>query len=318
MGSYYASKSCELPLNWRGLAIAVRDVVTINIPVVFDIAQKWRVVGWKLAEGGGVDLTLCSEDDRAYAWNASEEQAMATSVKPDMVAMTTVPVVTDLTITQGYQYGFLLAEWTPPVNAFIAGYDIEYSHNTTIKSWRSAPRVYAYGPATTSSVTLNFTDNTSEIEDLGYLIHVRVVLQNGAKGAWVESAVTHITEGPAPAVATGLSAVVTDALRVQVSWTNPASFNLAFARVYRSTTNSSSTSTLVSKTLPAVIGTTQFYTDILPADDQYYYWVKTSSASGGSSAFSTGTSINTDSLDIPVATTLVLDPATSGYVTVVE
>ena len=58
----------EFPANLAALSLKVWDVVALNIPHLGYDNKRFRVVSWRLADDGGVDLTLAEYSPNAYEW----------------------------------------------------------------------------------------------------------------------------------------------------------------------------------------------------------------------------------------------------------
>ena len=124
--------------------------------------------------------------------------------------------------------------------------------------------------------------------DVAIDVQVAYSVGDGRVSPWsaLESVSTS-TAGLAPSPPTGVSGTG-GTLEADIDWTNSASTNLAYSRVYRNSTNSYSGSTLVSGDLASASGAAQSFRDE-PAAGGWYYFVVSFNASGtGSSPVGTG------------------------------
>lgn len=124
--------------------------------------------------------------------------------------------------------------------------------------------------------------------DVAIDVQVAYSVGDGRVSPWsaLESVSTS-TAGLAPSPPTGVSGVG-GTLEADIDWTNAASTNLAYSRVYRNTANSYSGSTLVSGDLGSAPGAAQSFRDE-PSAGGWYYFVRGFNASGtGSSPVGTG------------------------------
>lgn len=276
----------EAPCNWSALDIAVMDTGSVvNDLLGLTTAEKWRVTGWSLAEGGGVDLVLTQEDDNAYTWTTADEQPIADSPRPDMARADEVPDITGLTVDsasyttpEGSTIGALSIDWDNAASAFVTGYDIEAREHGT------SPWTISTSATVSSCVLIGLTIGTA------YDVRVRARRANGATGDWnTESTGTTVSgDTSAPAAPTGVSATAGTG-SITIDWTNPADSDFRKARLYRHTSNDSSAASVVDDIygLPGQPGT---YTDTVTTGATRYYWLKALDYSGNASAFSSGVS----------------------------
>lgn len=275
----------ELRCNFSALGLAVWDCVAVDIPQLGLTADKWRVKGWAFAPGGGVDVVLQEESDAAYVWDTADEVTPAAIPRPTMVRShvaeppTAVSVSSASYITpEGSVVGGLLVEWTAAADAFVSGYEIQYSA-TGDEDWRSGASV---GQVTSAQVPLLEVGQA-------YDIRIRSVRAGGAQSAWVQVNNTTVSgDASAPAapsgvVATGLSS------SIKVDWTNPADADFRLSRIYRHTANDSSMASAIADVygLPGQPGT---YTDAVATGQTRYYWIRACDMSGNLSVFSSGVS----------------------------
>lgn len=124
--------------------------------------------------------------------------------------------------------------------------------------------------------------------DVSIDVEVAYGVGDGRVSAWsVLETVSTSTAALAPAPPTGVSGTG-GTLEADIAWTNSASGNLAYSRVYRNTTNTYSGSTLVSGDLASAAGAAQSFRDE-PAAGAWYYFVRGFNSAGtGSAAVGTG------------------------------
>jgi hypothetical protein len=275
----------ELPCNFSALGIAVWDCVTVDIPELDLASTKWRVKGWTFAEGGGIDLQIQEESDNSYLWDTDDEVTPVVIARPTIVRANEVPAPTDVTVStasylspEGSAIGGVLVEWTAAADAFVTGYEIQYS-GTGLGVWLDGTNV---GLVTSAQVL--FLDVGSS-----YDIRIRAVRSGGAKSPWVQVDNTEVTGDvtvpsvPSDVVATGISAAI------KIDWTNSPDPDFRLARLYRHTANDSSLASAIADVygFPEQAGT---YTDPIASGQTRYYWLKARDVSGNLSAFSSGVS----------------------------
>lgn len=92
----------KAPCKLKPLKITVGDVVDWTISELGFSAKDFRVVGWDLAEDGGVDL-VCREDTSAsYDWNLGDETTIDPAPNTDLPSPFDAPAeITGLTLASG-------------------------------------------------------------------------------------------------------------------------------------------------------------------------------------------------------------------------
>lgn len=273
----------EAPCNWSALNIAIMDTGTVDIDLGPGMPSKWIVTDWRLAEGGGINLTLQAEDDAAYTWTTANETTIAASPRPTMERSTDVPDITGLTVDSasyvedGFALGALAIDWDDAASAFVNAYDIQVRQNGT------SPWTMSASSTTSSTTVYGLTVGTA------YDVRVRCRRSNGVEGAWNQVDNTTVAgDTVAPAAPSGVAATAQTGA-IKIDWTNPSDADFRKARLYRNTTNDSSGASLVTDIygFPSDTGT---YTDTVTAGATRYYWLKAQDTSGNASVFSSGVS----------------------------
>jgi hypothetical protein len=279
------SAEIELQCNFSALGIAVWDCVTVDIPELGDIPAKWRVKGWTFAEGGGIDLQLQEESDDAYLWSTDDEVTPVAIPRPTAVRASSVEAPTGVTVStasyitpEGSAVGGLLVEWTAAADAFVTGYEIQYS-TTGDANWMPGGAVGLLTAATIPFLVVG----------IAYDVRIRSVRTGGATSAWVQVDTTTVSgDTTVPAAPSGVSATGGNG-SITVDWTDSADEDFRLARVYRHTSNDSGAASAIADVygLPGQPGT---YTDTVASGQTRYYWVRARDMSGNLSAFSSGVS----------------------------
>ena len=271
----------EAQCNWSALNIAVMDTGTCTIDLGPDMPAKWRVTDWRLAEGGGINLSLQAEDDDAYTWTTANETAIAASPRPDMARSTEVPDITGMTvtsasyITSGIVLGALAVEWNDAASTFVDHYDVQARLNSTtdwtISTTAPGTAITIYGLTVGSN----------------YDVRVRAVRSNGAQGNWTTVSATAVSgDATAPAAPSTVAASALPA-QIYVTWVNPADADFRRTRLYSNSVNDSSTASLISEAyaFPSQEGS---YVDSVGSGLTRYYWLKALDTTGNISIFSSG------------------------------
>lgn len=276
------SGELELQCNFSALGIAVWDCVAVDIDEINLAGTKWRVKGWTLAEGGGVDLSLEEEDDDAYLWDTDDEVTPVAFTRPTIVRANEVAPPTSVTVStasylspEGSAIGGLLVEWTAAADAFVTGYEIEYAE-TGSANWEPGGLV---GKVTSASIPFL---------EVGQAYDVRIrATRGGAVSAWVQVDNTEVVgDADAPAAPSGVSATGI-ASAIKVDWTNPNDGDFRLARLYRHTANDSSMASAIADVY-GLPGQTSTYSDAIATGQTRYYWIKARDMSGNLSVFSSG------------------------------
>jgi hypothetical protein len=278
------SGEMELPCNFSALGIAVWDCVTVDIDGIGVAASsKWRVKNWTFAEGGGIDLSLQEESDAAYTWSTADEVTPAAIPRPTMVRAYEVEPPTDVLVSsdsyitpEGSAVGGLFVEWTAAADAFVTGYEIQYSA-TGDEDWQAGA-----GVGLVTSAQLPFLAIGS-----AYDVRVRSLRSGGAQSPWVTVTNTTVSgDASAPAAPSGVAATAESAA-IKLDWVNPTDDDFRLARLYRHTSNDSGAASAIADVygLPGQPGT---YTDAVTSGQTRYYWIKARDMSGNLSVFSSG------------------------------
>lgn len=244
------------PAKLTGLRLQVWDGVYVSIARYGWVRKQFRVIGWALAEDGGVDLTLQEDDSAVYEWTASEERDSAVQqgvVLPDpntiaapasiVVDTPTIPIYSRLNAT----VGAVKSIW-------FDGYDVEFRPRSFI-TWSSTGRI------DTELVSIV----TSEAVD----IQARAVTRSGSPSAFTQSL--------APAKPTDLEVVDTT-----ITWVNGT--GVAEVQVFSGTTS------LDAATLYDTVPATPASFDV--AADAFY-WLRSVSADGNVSNMTASVTVGT-------------------------
>lgn len=274
----------EAPCNWSALNIAVMDTGTVDIDLGPGMPDKWIVTDWRLAEGGGINLTLQAEDDDAYTWTTANETTVAASPRPDMLRSTDAPDITGLTVDSasyigegGFVLGALSLDWDDAASVFVNAYDIEVRENGT------SPWTISATSIASATTVYGLTVGTA------YDVRVRARRSNGVEGDWNQVDNTTVAgDTTAPAAPSGVSATAQTGA-IKIDWTNPSAGDFRKSRLYRNTTNDSSTASLVTD-IYGFPSDSDTHTDTVTTGATRYYWLKAVDSSGNASGFSSGVS----------------------------
>jgi len=280
------SGELELPCNFSVLGVAVWDTVYVDIDGIgVASTAKWRVKGWSFSEGGGIDLALQEEDDDAYDWDTDDEVTPTAITRPTMVRADEVEPPTSVAgssgsyITpEGSAVGGILVEWTAAADAFVTGYEVQYSVASD-NNWQPGATVGNVTSAQISFLTVGES----------YDVRVRAVRTGGAASAWVtDTAITVSGDATVPSAPSGVSATAQPSA-IKIDWTSPSDDDFRLSRLYRHTANDSSAASAIADVygFPGETGT---YTDTVTTGQTRYYWLKARDLSGNLSAFSSGVS----------------------------
>lgn len=217
----------QLQCNWAALAYRLWDVVPIDLPEINVTGQTFRIVEYKFAEGGGIDLSLARERAEDYAWSTIQERLVAEVVTPDF--NTSIDPVHDLVVSGAprvEQYGtvpLLSATWSPSESAFVDTYLVEWKESSASQWVQSR------------STTGLRIDITEVAFDTTYDLRVTVLATDRRRSeAVTETGVLVLNDTTAPGVPTALS--VTGSGTHTISWRTPANDDFKKSNVYANTT----------------------------------------------------------------------------------
>lgn len=232
---------------------------------------------------GGVTFTWVAVDPNMYSWNPATEEGDP-AAKGDRVAQEPLdaPTITDAEaeLGDGGSTARIRITVDAPDRPDLTWY--ARWRVTTDTTWNEQE----YGDIDAGPAVLLQTN----LVPLDVSIDVEVAYQtgDGRLSPWSnQETVSTSTAALAPSAPTGVSGTG-GAGDATILWTNSASPNLSYSRVYRNTTNTMTGATHVAGDQPSSAGAGQAYVDTVAAGS-YYYFVRAYSASGASSvAIGTG------------------------------
>ena len=278
----------------EAMEVEVGDIIQITHNRYSFSNNKFEVIGWKLAvnesQGLVVKMNLRQTSQEAFDWNTADATAatVAATIVPSSSDNSTIGSIT--ATNTGYTDGDgtfvsrITLAWPDAVGGNHSHFEIDHKLNTasqyqTIISSASVVSIVGYQK-----------DNVVNYR-------IRPVNLSGVSGAYTTVAsITVAGDTVAPNVPSNISA--SGAFRsVSVNWTNPTASDFSHVEVYRSVTNTSSSSSLISTTAA------DYFVDApLAGDSTFYYWLKSVDYSGNKSGFSAGANATTNLIegsDIP-------------------
>lgn len=189
------------PSKIGALKVLVMDVGTVTIEQLGYDEKEFRVMAWTLAADGGIDLELREHAAEAYDWNDGDattvDPAPQTNLPaPWTVAATAINSISETLVETRTGAGFasqVTVTWGAAVDAFVAGYDLEY-RLATDTDWTPYPR------------TANLLVRIDDVPPGSYEFRVRVVNQQGVKSEYSDVADYEVLGLAAPpSVITGLT-----------------------------------------------------------------------------------------------------------------
>jgi hypothetical protein len=174
-----------------------------------------RVVGWRLAPEGGIDLTLAEEDAAVWDWDPAVDER-PTGGSPSVVlpnpGVIAAPASISVDTPQAISFAALAIAWTPVGSAYLAGYEVEF-RPVSVALWQG----FAGGLSATHA-TIPTTEPTA--------FRVRAQARSGAVSGWREALVP---SPPSGLTATGVAG------GIQISGSVPN--GVAFLQVFEATAN---------------------------------------------------------------------------------
>lgn len=264
--------------NLKALAVFGERYCRITYPA-FSIDEIFEIqdIRFDIGEGDilrGITIQVQSMPATAYSWDAAQEEGVA-PVSDESDGTSTIPVPTNFNAViqrktindQQYPYALLTFD-APPNDSLVTE---ARGKKTSETSWQAI--AVADGATSAESFLL---------EDGGeYEFQVRY--RSLSEGAWTASIVlTAIADTVAPGIITAL--VVTPGVgKVDMSWQSPNSSNFAATNIYRNTSNTEGTATLIHTEYGAANSPFN-YTDTPLAAGSYWYWLRSRNWSGVESA----------------------------------
>lgn len=176
------SAAVEFPANLKAIDLKVWDVVKVNIPPLGYADKQFRVMKWKLAADGGIDLTLVEYSPAAYEW-AGEFPAADPAPDTNLPDPWFAPPPKRLTLRSGDSElmiagdGTVIARialgWEEPIGASVDRYQVDWKESA----------------ATAWSTTTVF-DNKALLgpvkDKVSYDVRVRAYNGFGSVSEWLE------------------------------------------------------------------------------------------------------------------------------------
>lgn len=251
----------HFPAKLTAMRLQPWDGVYLSIERYGWVQKQFRVIGWMLAEDGGIDLTLQEDDASVYAWTADEETAAALQQgvvlpNPSVIAAP-ASIIVDTPIEPTYSR--LNATIAEVKSIWFDGYDVEFKPDA-FTNWSSNGRLY------TNLISIV----TSEAVD----IQARAVTKNGTP--------SEFTQNNAPGIPTDFAVDGMDPLKL--TWTNGA--GAAQVQVFQGTGDFDSSTLLDTVDVTGA-------TDELVVPDDNFYWLRSVNAQGNISAATTSVEVGT-------------------------
>ena len=176
----------ELPLKLSGLRLRVWDTVMVTLPALGYDAKVFRVLSWRLAPAGGVDVSLQEEAADSYAWSAADGQepggADDTNLPdPFSTEPPGAPTVSETLYETSGSAGVksrATVSWSVSPDPFLMQYEVATkADNDPDTAWTSQPLIPS---AATRADIIDMTPGT-------YDFRVRAINALGVPSAWVET-----------------------------------------------------------------------------------------------------------------------------------
>lgn len=278
----------------EAMEVEVGDIVQITHDRYSFNAKQFEVISWQMAvneqSGLVVRMTLRETSQAAFAWNTSD--AVAPTVRATIVpGVTDTATIGQVTATNtgfvdgdGTFVSRVTLNWPDVVGGNFSHYEVDHKLSTDNQ--------YKTIITPVSLVSLN---DYKKDDVVNY--RLRTVNTLGATSDYTTvGSITVSGDEIAPAVVTSISA--SGGFRsISIEWTNPTDADFSHVEIYRSTSNSSSSSTKIAETAA------DYYIDApLSGNTTFYYWMKSLDLSGNTSGFSASASATTNLItgsDIP-------------------
>ena len=249
-------RAVSVQLNLSALRLRPWDGVLVDLDRLTPFPA--RVVGWRLAPEGGVDLTLAEEDAAVWDWNPATDER-ATGGSPSVVlpqpGVIAAPATIAVETPQTVAFAALAIAWAPVGSAYLAGYEVEF-RPLSVALWQGFA-----GGVSAVSATIPTAEPTA--------FRVRAQARSGAVSGWREALV--------PSPATGLTAIGV-AGGIQISGSVPG--GLGHLQVFEAATNDLAAATKLPAEPPALPWTRTG----LATGETRWLWLRSVSPEGNVSA----------------------------------
>lgn len=238
----------KFPAKLTAMRLRPLDGVYVTDELYQWAAKQHIVLGWVLADDGGIDLLLQEDTADVYAWDATEESGVSIAQGVTLPDPSTIAAPAALTVTTPTDptYSSLTFDIDPVLSIWLDGYAVEFRASGDT-DWSTQP---LSEDATIEVVTAVATD-----------FRVRAVTFNKSVSSYTENLAPGM---PASAGHTGTT----------LTWTNDADADLV--QIFKGATNDFAASTL--------FDTVDGADESAAVDDNAYYWLRSVNADGNISA----------------------------------
>jgi hypothetical protein len=116
----------ELPCNMKAFQLNVWDTVMVSIDRLGWDQKVFRVIDWKFAPSGGVDLVLREEASEVYDWNAGDATMIDFAPDTSLASALEVTPPTSIVVSYSQDSNRVIVSWTASVDPFVSLYQVEY------------------------------------------------------------------------------------------------------------------------------------------------------------------------------------------------
>lgn len=177
----------KYPAKVTAFGLAAWDTVKITNALLGWNQKYFRVLEWKLAEDGGIDLLLGEDASAVYDWDEGEETAYDPAPDTDLPNPWDVAAITGLALQSGTAHLFLAADgtvhsriyasWNPPTNQFVLSGGFLH-----LQYKRAAAGTWTDGGHVGADVTSAYI---APVQDaIAYDVRIHAVNRAGVAGAW--------------------------------------------------------------------------------------------------------------------------------------
>jgi hypothetical protein len=308
----------------EALRCEVGDVVSVTHSTTGWVEKLFRVMQLSLKEDGEVDVSLSEYDATVYDLDTLTEVTstpQASLPNPFLVGYPTAlaATATNLMSPDGTQQSGIQITWTPPADAFVQQYEVQWIRGASMVDWGSITE-----PALTSSNWGLITSSADATADYGniidsinlgesefnttfvttpyyvipnaiagdvYSVRVRAINSFGVRSVFASTNQVTYGDSVPPGAPSGLMAYG-NYKAITLQWINPSDLDFDFVEVFRNVTNNPATATSIS-----VIKSNMFVDAPLGINSTYFYWLKAVDRSGNVSVFSSVASATTQYID---------------------
>ena len=267
--------------NLTAMQLRAGDTVMLTNANLGWSSKVFEVIAWSLSSDGTpptpvIELQLRETDSTVYDWSVTDEVAVEGAPNTTLPSPFSITAPTNLTLTADGTTQFIQADgsvmprikvaWSAPSDQFV-----QSGGKTVIEYKEGASTTYLTWATVDGDQTLDFISSDVRI---GTSYNVRLYAQSFFNTSSTYTAVASITpvkDTTAPAIPTGLTAVVGTGRAVSLDWNDNTEPDFSEYGIYRNTTAVTPANANTNKV--AEVRASRFVDTDVTIGTTYYYWL---------------------------------------------